>query len=89
MAFEKISFFQAIISAIGASGMLKISIALFLLRLSQNKWYARSLRALIRKSAYGARSTSILTGVLTPKHGFCHRLLHVSLVIVIFNTYKH
>ncbi|KAF3031326.1 hypothetical protein E8E12_001468 [Didymella heteroderae] len=47
ITFEKISFFQAIISAIGALGMLKISIALFLLRLIQNKWYSRALWALI------------------------------------------
>ncbi|KAF2025180.1 hypothetical protein EK21DRAFT_46145, partial [Setomelanomma holmii] len=45
--YDKIGFFQSIISAIGALGLLKISIALFLLRLSKNKWYSRSLWALI------------------------------------------
>jgi hypothetical protein len=49
ITFEKISFFQAIISAIGALGLLKISIALFLLRLSKNKWYSRALWAIIGK----------------------------------------
>ncbi|KAF1937116.1 hypothetical protein EJ02DRAFT_458977 [Clathrospora elynae] len=45
--FDHIAFSQSIISAIGALGLLKISIALFLLRLSKNKWYSRSLWALI------------------------------------------
>jgi hypothetical protein len=49
ITFEKISFFQAIISAIGALGLLKISIALFLLRLSKNKWYSRALWTTIGK----------------------------------------
>jgi hypothetical protein len=46
-AFDHIAFWQSIISAIAALGLLKISIALFLLRLSNNKWYSRSLWALI------------------------------------------
>jgi hypothetical protein len=45
--YAHIGFFQSIISAIGALGFLKISIGLFLLRLSKNKWYSRSLWALI------------------------------------------
>ena len=49
VVFEKASFCQSIISAIAALGMLKISIAFFLLRLSKNKWYSRSLWALIGK----------------------------------------
>jgi hypothetical protein len=52
--YEKISFVQSIVSAIGALGLLKISIALFLLRLSQNRWYSRSLWAMIGKSRYPA-----------------------------------
>lgn len=48
--FEKISFFQAIMSASGALGLLRMSIALFLLRLSKNEWYSRSLWPLIGKS---------------------------------------
>jgi hypothetical protein len=47
--FANIGFWQSIISAIGALGLLKISIAFFLLRLSKHKWYARSLWALIGK----------------------------------------
>ncbi|KAH7083570.1 hypothetical protein FB567DRAFT_604586, partial [Paraphoma chrysanthemicola] len=47
VTFEKISFIQAIVSAIGALGMVKISIALFLLRLSKSKWYSCSLWTLI------------------------------------------
>ncbi|EUC29315.1 hypothetical protein COCCADRAFT_106862 [Bipolaris zeicola 26-R-13] len=48
--FSHIGFFGSIISAIGALGLLKISIALFLLRLKNNnmwKWYSRCLWALI------------------------------------------
>ncbi|KAL0944829.1 uncharacterized protein CTRU02_202716 [Colletotrichum truncatum] len=45
--FAKVGFFQSIISAIAALALLKISIALSLLRLSKNKWYSRSLWALI------------------------------------------
>ncbi|EUC43007.1 hypothetical protein COCMIDRAFT_101999 [Bipolaris oryzae ATCC 44560] len=48
--FTHIGFFGSIISAIGALGLLKISIALFLLRLKNNnmwKWYSRCLWALI------------------------------------------
>lgn len=45
--FSKVGFFQSIISAIAALAFLKISIALSLLRLSKNKWYSRSLWALI------------------------------------------
>jgi predicted membrane metal-binding protein len=47
VAFDHIGFAQSVISAIGALGLLKISIALFLLRLSKNRWYTRSLWALI------------------------------------------
>ncbi|USP79006.1 hypothetical protein yc1106_06280 [Curvularia clavata] len=48
--FGQIGFFGSIISAIGALGLLKISIALFLLRLKNNniwKWYSRCLWGLI------------------------------------------
>lgn len=45
--FNHIAFFQSLISAMGALGLLKISIAFSLLRLSTNKWYSRSLWALI------------------------------------------
>ncbi|EOA87874.1 uncharacterized protein SETTUDRAFT_27812 [Exserohilum turcica Et28A] len=48
--FTQIGFFGSIISAIGALGMLKISIALFLLRLKNNnlwKWYSRCLWGLL------------------------------------------
>jgi hypothetical protein len=54
MVYQKISFIQAIVSAIGALGMLKISIALFLLRLSQNMWYLRSLWTMIGKFKHPA-----------------------------------
>lgn len=52
--FSHIGFFGSIISAIGALGLLKISIALFLLRLKNNnmwKWYSRCLWALIGKTS--------------------------------------
>ncbi|EFQ33948.1 hypothetical protein CGRA01v4_12429 [Colletotrichum graminicola] len=45
--FLKVGFFQSIISAIAALALLKISIAMSLLRLSKNKWYSRALWALI------------------------------------------
>ncbi|WQF80705.1 hypothetical protein CDEST_05719 [Colletotrichum destructivum] len=45
--FSKVGFFQSIISAIAALALLKISIALSLLRLSKNRWYSRTLWALI------------------------------------------
>ncbi|KAI1855095.1 hypothetical protein JX265_012283 [Neoarthrinium moseri] len=45
--FDHIAFFQSLISAMAALGLLKISIAFSLLRLSTNKWYSRSLWALI------------------------------------------
>ncbi|TQN71843.1 Satratoxin biosynthesis SC1 cluster protein 4 [Colletotrichum shisoi] len=45
--FSKAGFSQSIISAIAALAFLKISIALSLLRLSKNRWYSRTLWALI------------------------------------------
>ncbi|RNJ58055.1 hypothetical protein D7B24_005200 [Verticillium nonalfalfae] len=45
--FQHAGFWQSIISAAGALMWLKISIALNLLRLSQNKWYTWSLWATI------------------------------------------
>lgn len=45
--FDQIAFTQSIISAIGALGLLKISIALFLLRLGKHNWYSCSLCTLI------------------------------------------
>jgi len=46
-AFIHIGFWQSVISAIGALGCLKISIAFFLLRMSNHRWYSRTLWALI------------------------------------------
>jgi hypothetical protein len=45
--FDHVGFWQSIISAMGALGLLKISIAFFLLRLSNDRWYARTLWVLI------------------------------------------
>lgn len=45
--FNQIGFYQSLISAMTAIGLLKISIAFSLLRLSTNKWYAWSLWGLI------------------------------------------
>ena len=47
--FNKVAFVQSVMSAITGLGLLKISIALMLLRLSSdtNPWFARSLWALI------------------------------------------
>ncbi|WYZ44851.1 hypothetical protein EsH8_VIII_000167 [Colletotrichum jinshuiense] len=45
--FQKVGFAQSITSAIAALAFLKVSIALSLLRLSKNRWYSRSLWALI------------------------------------------
>lgn len=47
--FQKVGFAQSITSAIAALAFLKVSIALSLLRLSKNRWYSRSLWALIGK----------------------------------------
>ncbi|KAF2825008.1 hypothetical protein CC86DRAFT_468265 [Ophiobolus disseminans] len=47
IAFDRIGFFMSLLSALTALSLLKISIALFLLRLSKSKWYSRSLWALI------------------------------------------
>lgn len=47
---SQVAFFQSIISHIGALALLKISIALSLLRLTANRWYTSSLWALIGKS---------------------------------------
>lgn len=47
MMFSKVGFWQSIISATGAIALLKISIALNLLRLSQSRWYVWSLWASI------------------------------------------
>ncbi|KAK1990895.1 hypothetical protein LX36DRAFT_663814 [Colletotrichum falcatum] len=47
VVFLKVGFVQSIVSAIAALAFLKISIALSLLRLSRNKWYSRTLWALI------------------------------------------
>lgn len=47
--FEHVAFFQGLISATGALGLLKISIAFSLLRLSKNKPYMRMLWALVGK----------------------------------------
>ncbi|RMZ67700.1 integral membrane [Pyrenophora seminiperda CCB06] len=44
---SKLGFWQSIVSAIGALGCLKISIAFFLLRLNNSKWYSRTLWGLI------------------------------------------
>jgi hypothetical protein len=82
ITFEKISFFQAIISAIGALGMLKISIALFLLRLSQNKWFSRSLWALIGKSDCKAVLAHMMSACLTVRNRLCRHLFRVSLSLV-------
>ncbi|KAF3356324.1 hypothetical protein VdG1_06418 [Verticillium dahliae VDG1] len=49
--FQHAGFWQSIISAAGALMWLKISIALNLLRLSQNKWYTWSLWATIGLTA--------------------------------------
>ncbi|KAM5352647.1 hypothetical protein ACJ41O_005369 [Fusarium nematophilum] len=43
ITFQKVGFWQSIISATGAMALLKISIALNLLRLSQSRWYFWSL----------------------------------------------
>ncbi|KAK9788030.1 hypothetical protein SCARD494_10039 [Seiridium cardinale] len=45
--FNHIAFFQSLISAMGALGLLKISIGFSLLRLSTNKVYTRALWVLI------------------------------------------
>jgi anti-sigma-K factor RskA len=41
--FQKVGFWQSIISATAAIALLKISIALNLLRLSQSRWYVWAL----------------------------------------------
>lgn len=80
--FGQIGFFGSIISAIGALGLLKISIALFLLRLKNNniwKWYSRCLWALIGKAAsLGCRKVMALTS-LNRSGNFLHnrRLAHL------------
>lgn len=51
--FLKLSFVQSIVAHITALALLKISVALSLLRLSRSRWYTWSLWALIGK----ARST--------------------------------
>jgi hypothetical protein len=68
--YSKIGFFQSLISAIGALGFLKISIALFLLRLSKNKWYTRSLWALIGKSRFPIVHSRSTSAQLTQVVGF-------------------
>lgn len=45
--FLKLSFIQSIVAHIVALALLKISVALSLLRLSRSKWYTYSLWALI------------------------------------------
>ncbi|KAH8672964.1 hypothetical protein BGZ61DRAFT_427561 [Ilyonectria robusta] len=51
--FQKVGFWQSIISATCAMALLKISIALNLLRLSQSKWYFWSLwSSIVFVSAY-------------------------------------
>lgn len=96
-AFDHIAFWQSIISAIAALGLLKISIALFLLRLSSNKWYSRSLWALIgfvSFYSFGAWLTFFLR--CRPMEGFWDRRYSASCysmqLLVTFgliNTGKH
>lgn len=45
--FLKLNFIQSIVAHITALALLKISVALSLLRLSRSKWYSWSLWALI------------------------------------------
>lgn len=45
--FGELNFFQTLFSAMTALGLLKISIAFFLLQLSTSKWYSRSLWGLV------------------------------------------
>lgn len=56
--FNHIAFFQSLISAMAALGLLKISIAFSLLRLSTNKVYSIALWALIGRDNH--KSTSAL-----------------------------
>jgi hypothetical protein len=47
--FNKLAFVQSLVSAMGALGFLKLSIALSLLRLSKYRWYSRTLWMLFGK----------------------------------------
>ena len=92
--FDKIGFFQSMISALTALGLLKISIALFLLRLSKNKWYSRSLWALIGKGEQpaGRSLEDSVCGPLTSSHSFRHRLYcwrvaHLPFALLSFGTF--
>lgn len=80
MEFERLNFAQGVISAMGAMGLLKISIAFFLLRLNKTdkNWYTKSLWALIgtpmlrqNKFMQLANSSKHLSASTLSEHG-CH-----------------
>lgn len=49
--FNKIGFYQGMVSNLGGVGLLKISIALSLIRLAPNRWYRIVLMFLIGRDS--------------------------------------
>jgi len=73
--FDKLSFWQSVLSATCALGLLKISIAFNLLRLSKSRWYKLALWATIGEFVYPPElhsSTTVtekkLAVILTLRH---------------------
>jgi len=72
--FDKLSFWQSVLSATCALGLLKISIAFNLLRLSKSRWYKLALWAtIVFVSCYSFMGLMTFFLYCKPMHGYWDR----------------